>query len=224
MRQRCLTALVMMWPLLALAQSERPPEQETEIAQTRAGYKARNDRHRSHEAMYARFWGGRYARRYDVGSGLHRAIVDRTLPPMGMTQAQYVTCGADAVAIVTVYNQRPVLAQGENFIFTEYKGELNEAIKGHLAVGQRITMTQIGGTIDLPGDRLGLVTSDALPLMVGSKYLAFLRYLPATDDYAIDTAYEVGPGASLRVMRDGDQPLRASAEFLNAVRALGPCS
>jgi hypothetical protein len=139
---------------------------------------------------------------------------------------QLLACQSGAVAIVTVINQRPVLSQGENYIFTEYKVELNEVIKGGLAADQRATITQIGGMIDLPGDRMSFAATDTQPLVVGNTYLAFLEHLPATNDYAVIAVYEIRPGGTLRAMKEGSEGFTAarSAQVLATVRAMEPCA
>jgi len=196
-------ALCLAGALPVLAQ---PPD-EMDAPTTRAGFKARNERHVSHEAMFAS---------YATGNRLEAGLATATslnipLSPYGSDQAaaRALLCKADAVAVISVYNQRPVLAKDESFIFTEYKVEVGESIKGRLAVGERTTLARIGGAIELPGDHITFVVPQEWPLAVGHKYLAFLRYLPATNDYTsynVGTTYEIEPGGKLLKLVHGNKP------------------
>lgn len=198
----CLAA----WPALAV-----PPDQEMDTPTTREGYKARNDRQRAHEEMFAPFYAR--DRKWSLNGGrdyLECPVLD---PAVLADQMRAMSCNSDAVAVVTVYNQRPVFSRGENFIFTEYKVETNEVIKagpGSLAPGSRTTIARIGGEIVLPTEHLGMKINIEPPFLVGGQYLVLLRYLPATNDYVLqshDSAYEIRPGGLLRPFQVGQDPL-----------------
>lgn len=177
-----------------------PPDQEMDAPTTREGYKARNDRQRWHEANLYKF----HAQGRKMGANATVGIYPHTtLPPRGQTQEGALTCSSNTIAIVTVYNQRPVLSRGEAFIFTEFKVEVNETLRGSIRVGDRTTITQLGGDIDLPADKLHYDDATAQLMSVGRQYLAFLRYLPATNDYAFLMAYELQPGGLTRRLTHG---------------------
>ena len=220
----CLSA----WSTLALAQapdSSRPPTEETAIVQTRDGYKARTPRHVSHERNVYKFDG--HGWKFPVNQG-SRVLDHIPLPADPAQWRREIACKSDAIAVVTVVSQRPVLSQGENFIFTEYRVEISDSIKGRLVVGQRTNITRIGGTIVLPGDRITFAVNSSPELVVGNKYLVFLRHLPETDDYtpvAPRTTYEVRPGGRLQMVHDGYKPqTRAdSEETFAAAREHEPC-
>lgn len=196
--------------LCALPVFAIPPDPTMDSPTTRVGYKARNDRQRAHEVMFA-LWTA-HGKRIPVNGG--QAMVYDTPIFSGLP-----TCKADVIAIVTLYNQRPVLSRQENFIFTEYKVEVNETIKGNLRVGERTTIAYPGGEINLPGDHFTYTIQNHAPWTVGSKYLVFLKYLPITNDYTIlDTysAHEVEPGGNTCLMAYGAKP---TAGLLTKVRA-----
>jgi len=219
---KAIAAVCLLWALPTFA---APPIAPIEpLATTRAGYKARNDRQRWHEAnLYPRSLYGTAGPIPRGGSAA--TIIDYVSQPRSQQETLWqLGSSADLVAIMTVYNARPVLSQREDFIFTEYKVETNEVIKGTLRVGDRTTVTRAGGTIVLPDEK---ITFDAdRPLVVGSTYLMFLRHLPATNDYtemSHEALLEIRPGGRMQSLYGGSAPIpRAEAQaILDLARAQG---
>jgi len=224
-------ALAFALCLAVLPAFAQPPEApEMDAPTTREGYKARNERHVAHEKMFAAQAG--VALGVKIPHGVTIETVRHVMYGPGQSleaRTQKLGCTADAVAIVTPYNQRPVLSQNENFIFTEYKVEVNEVMKGALRVGDRITIPRLGGTIQLPDEKIGYDVADYQPLVIGQKYLVFLTYLSATGDYAGTSArgfFEIRPDHTMRSL-DGSGPLAADAasRILGITRSQGapPC-
>lgn len=94
---------------------------------------------------------------------------------------------ADAVVIGTVSGKTSQLNEAETFVFTDYDVNVFEVLKNNSAapVGPSgtVTVTRVGGTIQLEGHVVRAVDRTAKPLQVGEKYLLFLRYLPTTGAY-----------------------------------------
>jgi hypothetical protein len=219
--------------LVALPAFAAPPDPEMDTPTTRDGYKARNERHVSHENTVFKGWAT--GPKFEANGG--RSVYMDFLPigTPKLTGMQYMTCQADVVAVVSVYNQRPVLSQGENFVWTEYKVEVNEVLRGHLAVGARTTIAYPGGEINLPGDHLAYRIQNYMPLLVGGQYVAFLKYLPATNDFTpanMGAVYSVEPGGfshrmvehaeretgALAAVRAATQTIAATESMCGAVR------
>jgi len=190
----CIVALPITLLLLQCPSLAAPPDVEP-LATTREGYKARNERHRYHEHLFSSYATGR-----KLLPNLSTAYsFNLEIPKEGEeVRIQSTFCTADTVAIVTPYNARPVLSKDESFIFTEYKVEANEILKGNLRVGDRITIARIGGVIDnIPNDHIQFLVPQEWPLVIGHKYIVFLTYLSPTNDYTsynLGETYEIQPG------------------------------
>lgn len=217
MRQRCSTAAAMMvvlLPVLGLAQEpvSRESVEETVALPTRDGYKAKTPRRMANEKLHARRFGHGVVIPRNRSIDLYQNIARGDDNDKGAEQLiAEGRCRSGAVVIATVVSQRPVLAQGENFIFTDYKLEVNEAVKGPLSAGERFVLTRIGGEIVLPDEKIGYWVANEEPLVVGAKYLLFLKPLPESGDWSADSylTYEVKPRGGLRPLVEGMRPLRA---------------
>jgi hypothetical protein len=186
----------------------------------RESAKAQTEKEKAHETRLGQWWGQRDP---PFGFGGGRNIITDFYPlaPKGLTREQVLTCLVDTIAVVVVTGAKPVLSQGENFVFTEYEADVADAIKGRLADGQRASLVQIGGALRLGTETLSFNINSSPPLLVGHTYLAFLDYLPQTDDYSPRAMFEMQPGGVLRELYDGAGPMsvRRSSEAMASVRA-----
>jgi hypothetical protein len=113
-----------------------------------------------------------------------------------LTQSSYLSitdylsllaCHADAIVVGVVENKSSQLIDDGTFLFTDYSFRPQEVLKDNgydpLQVDFEITVTRIGGLATLNGHTVRAVDETQKSLRAGSRYLLFLRYIPATRAY-----------------------------------------
>lgn len=113
-----------------------------------------------------------------------------------LTQSSYLSindylsllaCHADAIVVGVVENKSSQLTDDGTFLFTDYSFRPQEVLKDNaydpLQADFQITVTRIGGLAVLNGHTVRAVDETQKSLRSGSRYLLFLRYIPATRAY-----------------------------------------
>ena len=104
--------------------------------------------------------------------------------------------GSDAVVVGTVSAGHAYLSNDKRSIYSEFKFKIREGIKTpsaqYLQAGDSIDIQRKGGAIRLQSGKVLVrgALADSMPL-VGKRYLLFLKYDQATEDYGILTGYEL---------------------------------
>jgi hypothetical protein len=141
------------------------------------------------------------------------------LSPSGETAAssdRLVTnaAQADAVVIGVVSGKTSQLTEAETFVFTDYGVNVIEVLKNNsaapISTDSTITVTRVGGAVQLEGYVVRAVDRTAKPLKVGGRYLLFLRYLPVTGAYITS-----GGPSSFKLEGDKVDTLTEDARYSN---------
>jgi hypothetical protein len=149
---------------------------------------------------------------------------------------------SDAVVIGKVKSAHAYLSNDKRNVYSEFKTSIQEVIKTpnapYLRAGDSIDVERSGGAIRLPSGKIVLrgIAANSMPL-VGGQYLLFLRYDPSTEDYHLETGYQLDGDHAYRLddkdyvngHRSGQQhPLReedtSASQVLSRVRARGAAS
>lgn len=157
------------------------------------------DKQKEHSKLYKSYGRGKKLREmkgegevgYRVGVPLQ--TITPGPPPSYYQFISKLVCDADAVVIAEVKNKTSLLTDTEDFIFTDYELSVSEVLKdnsnAHISPNDVITTTRPGGTVQLNDGRTATIQLDSVPpFKVGSKYLLFLQYLPATGAYKAFTS------------------------------------
>ena len=119
----------------------------------------------------------------EEGAGL--MMMPETVPQRPIFHS--AVCNADAVLIGIVNDKSSQLTEDERFVFTDYEISVEEVIKNNagapIQVASAITATRDGGVIELNNRVFRAKRDDFDPLLVGQRYLLFLRFIPATGSY-----------------------------------------
>jgi hypothetical protein len=143
---------------------------------------------------------------------------------------------SDAVVVAIVNSGQSFLSNDKRNIYSEYRATVQDVVKTpgtpYLRTSDSIDIEREGGVVKLPSGKT--LTrgkfADSMPV-VGGRYLLFLRYNPDTEDYQIQTAYQLQGGKVYRLDdqnysesgHDTQHALRIesanSEEFLTQVRS-----
>jgi hypothetical protein len=111
---------------------------------------------------------------------------------------------SDAVVLATVRSGQSFLSNDKRNIYSEYRATIEDVLKAsgtrYLRTGDAIDVEREGGAVKLPSGKTlvrGKV-ADSQPL-VGGCYIFFLKYNPDTEDYHIETAYQIHDGKAFRL-------------------------
>lgn len=97
-----------------------------------------------------------------------------------------LAASSDAVVIGTVVNKVSQLTKNETFVFTDYDLSVEEVLKDRTSTIQPqsiITVTRPGGKILLEGRIINARDKSFKPLVIGGRFLLFLRLIPKTGAY-----------------------------------------
>lgn len=98
-----------------------------------------------------------------------------------------LACDADAIVIGVINNQSSQLTEDEDFIFTDYDMAIEQVLKDNpvpsIQPGSDLTITRPGGIVQLNNKEVRALDESLEPLKTGSRYILFLKYIPATDSY-----------------------------------------
>lgn len=110
-------------------------------------------------------------------------------------------CESDAILVGKVTAKESQLTLGEDFIFTDYTIAVETLLKDDAGQSLRransIIVTRAGGKVALNGRTITVVDRNAGRLLIGGKYLMFLKRIPKTG------AYTTLPGSSSISDSDG---------------------
>lgn len=94
---------------------------------------------------------------------------------------------ADAIVIGIVKDRSSNITADETFIFTDYEVAVEEFLKPNRSASavseDHITVTRLGGAIQLRGKTVHAKDLFFQPFRIGKRYLLFLKYVPATSSY-----------------------------------------
>jgi hypothetical protein len=94
---------------------------------------------------------------------------------------------SDAVVIGKVKNKSSQFTEDGEFIFTDYEITVEEVLKNNNAApiqnNSDITITRIGGTVQIKGRTARAVDKSFKPLEVGGEHLLFLSFITTTGAY-----------------------------------------
>lgn len=98
-----------------------------------------------------------------------------------------LACDADAIVIGVVNNQASQLTEDEDFVFTDYEMAIEQILKDNpvasIQPGSALTISRPGGIVQLSNKEVQALDQSFGLLKTGSRYLLFLKYIPATDSY-----------------------------------------
>jgi hypothetical protein len=120
---------------------------------------------------------------------------------------------SDTVVVGSVDSGQAFLSNDKQVIYSEFVVSIQEVIKAphtpYIAPDQKIDIERRGGVIRLPSGKL-ITRGSAEQSMptVGRRYLLFLKYSADTNDYLIETGYELFQGHAYS-LDDADQNERS---------------
>jgi hypothetical protein len=98
-----------------------------------------------------------------------------------------LTCDADAIVIGVINNQSSQLTEDEDFVFTDYDMAVEQILKDNplasIQTGSNLTITRPGGIVEIDKKEVRALDETLEPLKTGSRYILFLKYIPATGSY-----------------------------------------
>lgn len=112
--------------------------------------------------------------------------------------------GSDAVLIGTITAGQAHLSNDKRNVYSEFTVLIQEVIKTptapYLRVGDSIDIEGSGGAIRLPSGKVIVrgAATDSMPL-VGGRYVLFLRYNPDTEDYHLQTGFQISGNHAYRL-------------------------
>ena len=237
-----LLALALVGGLNALQSQNRKPATESQEAATAIQEGIMSARQKEHSKLYCGYKGAgkklgelaeeqiRNGNSDDLGIVLLPGIPE--LSPTGMPIKDFLadlSCGADAIVIGTVKDKASQLTDCGTFTFTDYELTVGEVLKdninSHLEPEGSLTVTRPGGKILLNGHVITAIDRSAKPLIIGDRYLLFLRFLPKTNSYEaanFDSAFQIA-GSELVAQTDavtlpGELKNRDALAFTQDVR------
>ena len=98
-----------------------------------------------------------------------------------------IACDADAVVVGTLKDKASQLTEAGDAVFTDFTMTVEEVVKDNSAASispnSSINVTRLGGAVSLNGKNIRVKVSSFKPFEIGSRYVLFLRYIPATGAY-----------------------------------------
>lgn len=201
------------------------------------------DKQREHSKLYKGFGAGRKLKDLSAenpgGVKVKRnrplpvgeSVISPTLPEF----LKGLACKADAVVIGGLAEKSSQLTDDGEFVFTDYDLSIEDVLKdnvfSHLMPGVNLTLTQPGGRVLLNGRLIEAVDASFQPLLVGHRYLLFLKFIPSTRTYASlnsTSTYELSDNG-VKVQTEEETPSALNNEkasnFIDKVRAVtgGDC-
>lgn len=135
------------------------------------------------------------------------------LPHSHATREATPFATSDTVVVATIKSGSAFLSNDRRDIYSEFRATIDDVLKTpstpHLRVGDSIVVHRHGGSIKLPSGK-SLVrgaVGDSMPV-VGGQYLLFLKYDPSTEDYHVETGYQLQNGHAYHL--DSDTPSNGS--------------
>jgi hypothetical protein len=138
----------------------------------------------------------------ELGENSEPTLVD--LPPTHFQRNPMPFDISDAVVVGKITAGQAYLSNDKRNIYSEFRFSVDEVIKTptapYLRVGESIDIERSGGVVKLPSGKVILrgAVADSMPL-IGKCYLLFLRYNPNTEDYHLQTGYQIEGGHIYRL-------------------------
>lgn len=153
-----------------------------------------------------------------LGENSEPTLLD--LPETHFERASMPIQQSDSVVVATVQSGQSFLSNDKKNIYSEYRATVEDVVKAgthYLNTGDLIDVEREGGVVKLPSGKI--LTrgkfADSMPI-VGERYLFFLKYNPNTQDYHIQTAYQLQGGKVYRL--DDQNYSEGSHEVQHALR------
>jgi hypothetical protein len=130
----------------------------------------------------------------ELGEDSEAGLVD--LPPTHSKKDPMPFNTSDAVVVGTVTAGQSYFSNDKRDIYSEFKLNLQEIIKNsetvYLRANDSIDIQRKGGAIRLPSGKVltRAVRADSMPQIAG-RYLLFLKYDQATEDYTVLNGYQL---------------------------------
>jgi hypothetical protein len=105
---------------------------------------------------------------------------------------------SDAIVIATVSKSQAFLSTDRHYVYSEFELAVENALKNRetpAVQGATVTSERPGGAVRFPSGRITKIriNQQGFP-QVGSRYVFFLKYQPATQDFFIVTGYRLDGG------------------------------
>lgn len=147
------------------------------------------------EEARAHSYGGRPAGPLDAcAGGCHRMYSNGWAASMPSLPGER----SDSVAMGTPATCDAHLSSDRTTIYTECVLVVDRSFKNSTANdiqrGSRLVITREGGQVSADGRKMSMFVADQSPPQAGKKYIFFLEYRKATEDYSILTAYQIDGG------------------------------
>lgn len=146
----------------------------------------------------------------ELGEGSEAIVLD--LPPSHGAQKALPVQQSDTIIVATVETGRSLLSNDKKAIYSEFHARVEDVLKTsalrYIRPGDFADVEREGGRVLLPSGKTlvrGRLTR-SMPV-TGCRYLFFLRYDPNTEDYHIETAYQLQSSKAYRL----DDPSYAEA-------------
>ena len=175
--------------------SARLQQSEKEIA-TPIREGVMTERQREHSRLYKEYKTEKKLRDINVPGTKDVRIAVGTGLPMGDPSAEpfnrnkflrRLACDADAVVVGLVRDKTSQFTEEEGFIFSDYEVVVQEILKNNttapIQANESVIITRPGGAVRLDGRVFQAEDESFKPLNMNSRYVLFLRYLPATNAY-----------------------------------------
>lgn len=100
---------------------------------------------------------------------------------------QELTSNADTIVVGRVTNKSSQITENGSFLFTDYEFSVDESLKNTTAAKidsqKTITVTRPGGKVLLDGHLITATDRSFRELLIGGRYLLFLKFIPGTATY-----------------------------------------
>jgi hypothetical protein len=169
----------------------------------------------------------------ELGENSEPTLLD--LPETHFERAPMPFQQSDAVVVASMQSGQSFLSGDKRNIYSEYRATVEDVAKAGIRgvlTGDSIDVEREGGVVKLASGKT--LTrgkfADSMPV-VGGRYLLFLKYNPDTQDYHIQTGYQLQGGKVYRLddqnysesSHEAQHALRIEAansdEFLSQVRS-----
>jgi hypothetical protein len=152
--------------------------------------------HAEHSKLYRQYYGRgnlptlakRQRGDVEVVNGVPQKMFRSDAAPVPLGDfLRELTNNSDAVLIGVVKDHTSFLTTEGTFVFTDYSFTVEQILKNNpinlLHSLDSVCVTRPGGNVQLEGHNIRALDETLTPLAVGSRYLLFLNYVPATGAY-----------------------------------------
>ena len=124
---------------------------------------------------------------------------------------------SDVVAVVQVSSTQPFVSSDKSMVYSELYGTVLKPVvdKKNLLSSSSVVILQRGGTLQLPSGQVlsAMPYGGSNPIRIGTRYLLFLQYHPATAGYTVARAWNLD-GSKPQELDDDGHPLKRATNNL----------